>query len=166
MREAADAERLNLAGMELPLSFITTPKKKMIDFPGYAYKHVDSSISGSKALVYDSSTPQTWQIPFYWEVVEDKTVRAPEGGYFIPPSLTHQLQPLLDDHDIEYMTIDESEPNLKVEVFRAMEIDKSRTSLEGRQTVKLGGKWSPETQTVLDMLAANPPPPGPSDWDP
>lgn len=149
MAEAAKADKESLAGQDVNLSYTHTKKETMIDFPGYAYKLEDSAISGAKALVYDPATPENWRVPFYAEVVPDKTVQAPTGGYIIPRALVDSLRPLLVHHHIQFHTIDQASAEMPVEVFRATGVEQSKSSFEGRQTTKLTGGWTEEHQPVL-----------------
>ena len=149
LEEAEKADQQPLASSDVVLSFKNAKRKTMIDFPGYAYHHEESTISGGKSLVYDPTTPQVWRMPFFPDVVPDTTVRAPEKGYLIPKSLVAQVIPLLKHHGIKFETLEENRQGLAVEAFRATEVEQSPNSFEGRQTSQLKGSWSEEKQDVL-----------------
>lgn len=147
LKAAAEADRENLAGAEVPLSFKTTDKKVMIDFPGYAYKWVPSEVSGARALVYDPSTPQDWRMPFYPEVVADQVVRAPSGGYVVPAAYAAWMSARLRLHGIRFERLSQSLDS-PLEVFRAGQVTYDPKPLEGRHRATLAGHWTEEKQSL------------------
>jgi hypothetical protein len=149
MKEAKKADAESLAGNQVALSFKNTARETTIEFPGYSYRLVDSPISGSKALIYDPESPEIWSVPFQAEIVADRTVQAPGGGYIVPRSLVEEIRPLLELHNIKFETIERPGSEMTVEVFRATGVEHSNTSFEGRQTTELEGSWTTENQTVL-----------------
>jgi hypothetical protein len=148
-REAAEhADRRSLAGQKLTLTYRTTEKKRMIDFPGYAYRHTLSTISGARALRYDPKTPKIWRIPFFYEVVPGLTGRAPQGGYVVGPAQASWLKPRLEAHGIGFQVLQNGLPEQPLEVFRADKVEFARRPFEGRMTASLAGEWRTEAQAL------------------
>ena len=146
--EQADRNSQALGGKELVLAFKTTDKHKMIDFPGYAYRHFLSPLSGQQALAYDPKTPQNWKIPFYYEVVPSLTGRAPAGGYLVGPAQAGWMGPRLAAHGIRYEVLEKGLPEQRLEVFRADRVEFGKRPFEGHMTASLAGQWSSELQQL------------------
>lgn len=149
-KAAAEADRRSaqLGGKPVTLRFKTSDKKSTLNFPGYAYRRFASEVSGAQALVYDPSTPQTWEIPFYEEVVPELVVTAPGGGYLVPPAHARWLEKRLALHDIETRWLKNEIAEATFEVFRAKEVRFSSRPLEGRQTASMAGQWSQEEHAL------------------
>lgn len=148
LQAAQTADRKALAGAPVTLAYRTTDKHHMIDFPGYAYKHEQSAVSGAKWLRYDPQTPQNWRVPFYDEVVPSLQVNAPRGGYWIPPAHAESMAGQLAKHGIRFQHWKQGVGAHAVEAFRADKAEFAPRSIEGRQTVKLSGEWKRESHPL------------------
>jgi len=146
--KAADEAATKLGGTDVALLYTHTEKARVIDFPGYAYRRVPSAISGRMKIHYDPTKPEIWRIPFYDELRPSLTVRAPKGGYLIPPAHAGWVGAKLANHGIEAVTVQKGSPGLDVEVFRAREVAFGQKSYEGRMTASVKGSWAPEKRDV------------------
>jgi hypothetical protein len=131
-----------------PSSADTIPDARMIDFPGYAYTRTLSSISGTLYTSYDSSTPQTWRVPYRDRVEPSIVVRAPNGGYVVPTAYAQQLGDKLSLHGIAYETLPTRIDRLAAECFFAHGVEFAQAPFEGRLRATLQGTWLPATQTL------------------
>jgi len=150
LQTAATADRaaLSLGGQTVALSHKNTDHHREIYFPGYAYKKQLSQISGdSTALSYDSKTPQIWKIPFYDEVVPDRTVEAPRGGYLVNAGQAPLVAEKLKLHNLRFQVLENGLNERPVEVFRADSVDFGKRSFEGRLAASVKGQWKREKQT-------------------
>jgi len=143
-RASQQAQRSDLAKLaSIPLSFKTTDQSSMIDFPGYHYEQFTSKISGSKVLRYDPTRPQNWRVPFYEELVPDKSVAPPAQGYVVSAAEMSWLKDKFDTHAIKYAPWRHAGKE-KLQVFRATEKKFAGSSLEGRQSLEQKGEWREE----------------------
>ncbi|WP_332860640.1 M14 family metallopeptidase [Janthinobacterium svalbardensis] len=144
----ADLRATQLAGSQLPLSYRTTEKSRMIAFRGYAYTRTPSEVSGALMTRYDEKKPQIWNVPLRDEIVPDLQVTAPKAGYLVPCAQEKMVGAKLRQHGIAYkeMTFHGSREN--VEVFRATQVKFGAQSFEGRQTVAVQGEWQKEVRLV------------------
>lgn len=145
---AADDRARSLGGRNVPLTFKTTGRRRMIEFKGYAYRREQSAVSGTLALRYDPETPEIWHLPLYDEVVPDIEVAAPRGGYIVPAAHASWMSERLALHGIEYRALDAILRAQSVEVFRAASAAFSETPLEGRTPVTLSGSWAQEERNI------------------
>jgi murein tripeptide amidase MpaA len=148
LQAATAADQKALAGSRVTLAYRTTDKHQMIDFPGYAYKHEQSQVSGARWLRYDPKTPQNWRVPFYDEVVPSVQVNAPKAGYWIPPAHAETMSAQLAKHGIRFRHLDKAAPAQTAEAFRAETVEFSPRPTEGRQTAKLSGGWKRESHPL------------------
>jgi hypothetical protein len=133
---AAVDERADLAGSEL------------IEFRGYAYTRSPSPVSGNLVTVYDPKTPQIWRVPYRKQVRPSLIVKAPLGGYLVPPAYAALVGSKFDLHGISYLTMSSGRLSAAVETFRATRAQFSTTPFEGRMRVKLDGDWRSETRGI------------------
>lgn len=151
LQTAATAERgaLNLGGQTIALSHKSTDHHRDIYFPGYAYKRQPSQISGDPAaLSYDNKTPEIWKIPFYDEVVPDRIIEAPRGGYLVPAGQAPMVADKLKLHNIQFRVLEGALSARPLEVFRAESAEFARRSFEGRQQLTVKGQWRSENQAL------------------
>jgi len=145
---AADARSAALAGQDFPLSYRTTDKTTMIDFAGYEYTRTPSDVSGGLWTKYDETKPQKWTVPLREEIVPDRLVTAPGGGYIVPAAQASLVAPKLKQHGVAFKVLGTAPGKVDVETFRADGTKLSPGSVEGHQTIALEGKWQPESREV------------------
>lgn len=119
-----------------------------IEFRGYAYTRDPSPISGEPVTVYDPQTPQIWRVPFRRNVAPSLVVRAPRGGYLVPPAYAQAIERKLALHGLSSRRLDRDAGTLEVEAFRATQARFSATPFEGRMRLSLQGAWRPEPQPL------------------
>lgn len=144
----ADQDSSRLGGQAVALSYKTGEAHHWIDFPGVAYRHEPSRVSGGQALRYFPDQPQTWHIPFYDQVLPDRVVSAPRGGYWIPPAQAGWMTPKLRNHGLVFRRLGWDLPARPVEVFRAERVSLSRRTSEGHTLASLEGKWQSESHPL------------------
>src|SRR5580658_2381213 len=121
---------------------------EMIEFRGYAYTRERSAISGDLVTVYDPTTPQIWTVPYRNRVEPSLVVRAPLGGYVVPPGYAQEIGGKLSVHGISFEPVSEVIDGVRAEVFRATRATFSTTPFEGRMRASLEGNWARETQNI------------------
>ncbi len=144
----ADARAEKLAGSELPMTYKATDKARMVDFRGYAYSRTPSDVSGQLMTRYDETRPQIWRVPVRDEVVPDVMVRAPLGGYVVPPEHAAMVGAKLRQHGISFRTLAASQDSFAVETYRARKVTPGTGSVEARQRLALEGEWTAEPRTL------------------
>ncbi len=145
---AADARSAALAGQSFPLSYRTTDKTTMIDFAGYEYTRTPSDVSGGVWTKYDETRPQMWKVPLREEIVPDRQVTAPGGGYIVPAAQASLVAPKLKQHGVAFKVLAAAPGKVDVETFRADGTKLSPASVEGHQGIALEGKWQAESRDV------------------
>jgi hypothetical protein len=145
----ADARAAGLAGAEVPLSYKATDKVKMIDFRGYAYSRTESEVSGQLMTRYDETRPQIWRVPLRDEMVPALQVRAPLGGYVVPPEHAAMVSAKLKLHGIVYRTLAANQEQVAVATFRASKVTPGAASVESHQRLAVEGAWKAEPRTLL-----------------
>jgi hypothetical protein len=120
----------------------------MLDFPGYAYTRDLSPISGEPVTVYDPKTPQVWHVPYRDQVSPSLVVKAPLGGYVLPPAWTSDIGARLAFHGIQCEPMQASRTGVHVEAYRASAVHCAAAPFEGRMRATLTGSWQRETQDV------------------
>jgi hypothetical protein len=148
VQHAADARAAQLGGTTVALDWKATDAVRVEDFRGYAYTRTHSDVSGALMTTYDEKTPQVWKMPLHWEVVPDKTVTAPRGGYVVPAAHAQRVAALLARHGIAYRRLDAAWPHAPVETFRATRTEFAPGSVESHQRLTLTGEWKPEPRDV------------------
>jgi Zinc carboxypeptidase len=120
---------------------------KPLDFLGYAYEREKSSVTGAMWVKYDDAVKTTWKVPLFETQVPALTLRAPQGGYVIPPPHAAWMKQKLSLHGIVTQDLSAALPDVQVDVFRGVP-QFSAQSYEGRQTLKVSGEWKPERQSI------------------
>ena len=147
----ADARALALGGTAVPLFSRTTDKVRMIDFRGYAYTRTPSAISGGLMTHYDEHTPQIWHVPLRDEIVDDRIVQAPAGGYLVPAAQAAWVAAKLKEHGVDFKVLDAkaaAQAGRDVETFRAESTKFSDKSFESHQMLGVTGSWKAEQRGV------------------
>ena len=164
----SDADAAMLGGTELTLDYASgwrEPTKagggagalsddgaRMIEFRGYAYSRTMSPISGGLVTIYDPKTPQVWHVPLRDKVKPSLVVTAPRGGYVVSQSFAREVAAKLDAHGISYRVLDKTHAAahapLRLESFRATQVQFSSTPFEGRMRATLGGSWKEEQRAI------------------
>jgi hypothetical protein len=121
---------------------------ELIEFRGYAYTREPSSISGDLVTVYDPTTPQLWTVPYRNRVEPALVVKAPLGGYVVPPGYAKEIGGKLSLHGISFEPVSEVIDGVRAEVFRASQATFSTTPFEGRMRASLEGDWARETHNI------------------
>ncbi len=103
----------------LSLKFKGTSKAKTVEFLGVEYDVVKSDISGGDWYRY-SSTPTSFKIPYYDEVVPAVTAELPEA-YVIPPEWQDIIE-VLELHGVKVARL-EKPVELKVRSYRFEDIE-------------------------------------------
>jgi hypothetical protein len=148
VQHSADARAAQLGGTTVALDWKATDAVRIEDFRGYAYTRTHSDVSGGLMTTYDEKSPQVWKMPLHWEVVPDKTVAAPRGGYVVPAAHAARVAALLARHGIAYRRLDAAWAKAPVETFRATKTEFAPGSTEGHQRLALTGEWAPEPRDV------------------
>ncbi len=146
--QQADQRAAALAGNAVPISYKTSERTTMIDFPGYVYTRAPSDVSGALMTAYDESRPQTWHVPLRDEVLPDQFEQAPRGGYLVPAAHAAALAAKLSQHGISYKVLGAALGQVEVEAFRADQTSFEAHSFEGRQGLKVEGRWKAEARSV------------------
>lgn len=158
--DAADAAACSLGGSQVTLDYqagwrepaaagkaavaAVADDGEMIDFRGYAYTREHSDISGTRATVYDPSTPQIWRVPYRQRVEPALVVRAPRFGYIIPRAYAQLIGPRLAYHGILLSPLPAHLENRPLQQFRASRVSFSAQPFEGRMRARIEGAWQAE----------------------
>ncbi len=153
----ADSAAAQLGGVEMTLDYASSWREhtkagqaesqaddanaRIIEFRGYAYTRNLSPISGDLMTVYDPKTPQIWRVPFRARVEASLVVRAPRGGYVVPPEHAEIVRTKLTLHGIAFEALGQPIGKAQVEEFRITHAEFSPEPFEGRQRVALTGEW-------------------------
>jgi hypothetical protein len=148
LQHNADSRAARLGGEDVALDFQNGPHVTTIDFKGYAYTREPSAISGWLVTHYDNTKPEVWHLPFKDVVVPKTHVRAPTGGYVIPPAEAAWLGEKLTLHGIRFERIGKPRADAQLETFRATRVSYSKAPFEGHTTMTFEGKWQPETRNI------------------
>jgi hypothetical protein len=139
----ADAQDSVPGSAEVVLDWDRGKPSRTIDFRGYAYVREKSDVSGQHWVRYDESKPQVWKVPYFYEVVPGRTVRAPRAGYIVPAPHATWVSEKLRAHGLRFETLRAADAR-EVELFRAAAVTLAPTSFEGRQGASLSGEWTRE----------------------
>ncbi len=142
--DAADAKR---AGAEVVLLWDNTRQSRELEFLGYEFVIEDSAVSGKKWIRYDETKPQVWKVPFFDELVPALTVRAPRGGYLVPPPHAAWVAEKLALHGLKSAPLKAEKKGAAVETFRVEPTFRPQP-YEGRMTVTAKGAWRAEARDV------------------
>lgn len=146
--KAADASDEQAAGRDVPLLWDNDDHKVTIDFPGYAYVREDSTVSGAKWVRYDEKKPEVWKVPLYDQLVPTVTMKAPKGGYVVPPPYAAPVGEKLKLHGFKFSVLDKVTARATVESFRVVEAKFKAQPYEGRQTVQVKGEWKADQRDL------------------
>ncbi len=141
---AADERAARLGGQEVPLDYQAGPHTRTIEFRGYAYTRTPSAISGTLMTRYDTAKPQIWRVPLRDTLIPKVTVRAPLGGYIVPPAHAALIGERLGVHGVRFERIDKPVESAAVESFRADTAVFATAPFEGRMLATLTGEWREE----------------------
>lgn len=117
--------------IKFPLTVGVTDKPTEIAFKGLDYKVEDSSISGSKMIVY-SATPKNYIIKKYDEGKVERSV-TPPLEYIVPPQYKDVIE-VLRLHGVKFETL-KSARIVEVESYKLTEPKWSTNSFENRITL-------------------------------
>jgi hypothetical protein len=121
---------------------------ELIDFRGYAYTREVSPVSGDVVTVYDPKQPQIWRVPFRKAVSPALVVKAPLGGYVVPAAWAAEIGARLALHDIRCEVVRTASEAVRVEAFRASQVQFASAPFEGRLRASLSGSWQRESQNI------------------
>jgi hypothetical protein len=145
----ADRRAMQLGGQDVPLTYQNGPHVALLDFRGYAYTREPSAISGDLVTHYDPTKPQVWHVPFKDSVIPKLTVRAPLGGYLIPPAHAAWLAERLALHGVHFERLDAARREARVEAFRAASVKFATAPFENHMTAEIAGQWQAEKRDLL-----------------
>lgn len=148
LARAADLRAAASGGQPVPLDYVTTDAKRIVEFRGYEYTRTPSEISGALMTRYDESKPQVWKVPLRDEVKPGLTVIAPAGGYLVPAAHAVWISEKLKLHGIEFRVLQAPMEQAAVEAFRSSKRTFGAQSFEGHQGLALEGEWSAEKRDV------------------
>jgi hypothetical protein len=107
-----------------------------------------SEVSGQPWIRYDETKPQTWRVPLRDAVEPELTITAPARGYIVPAAHAEWVARELDLHGIRHETLQEPQPRLAVQTFRAADVQVGTKIEEGAVRVSVTGAWADETRDV------------------
>jgi hypothetical protein len=139
----ADAHARSGLGTTLALDFKRDTVADTVDFLGFEYDSLQSSISGSTWIRYDTTRPVTMRLPRYSRVNPTVVVDVP-WAYVIPPQWTDVLGRLAL-HGVEMRRLDR-EQTLSVSRYRFSHVSWSADAFEGHHAV------SCSTSTEIDTV--------------
>lgn len=122
---ASDSFRNQDMAIEFTTSFTDSI---LVDFKGIDYDMETSDLSGGDWFRY-GTTPTTFNLPMFDNVIPSETVRLP-AAYIIPPQWTSIIKKL-ELHGIEYFTIDHP-VETDVNLYQFSDYAWSQTPYEGR----------------------------------
>jgi hypothetical protein len=148
LEASSDAENRasQISGTEVEMTYEPTSEKKQIPFEGYAYGFETSPITGKKIIRYDTAKPETWKVPFFFQLKPKLVIQAPLAGYWVPPEWAKLVKTKLDVHGIRSTSLPAGQR--EVQAFRAVFSDFGKLSFEGRQNLSVRGQWWTETVTL------------------
>lgn len=144
----ADEAGAKLAGKDVVLLYEATKQPRTIDFQGYEYVREPSDVSGKPWIRYDETKPTTWKVLFFDELAPSLTVKAPKGGYLVPPPHAGWVADKLKRHGVRFTVLDAPRARAKVQTFTAVAPRFRGVPYEGRQTVSLKGEWKDDVQDL------------------
>lgn len=148
LAEAADRDSHDLAGQEVPVAWTTSETSREIEFRGYAYTRTPSEISGALMTRYDESTPQTWTIPLFDQVVVSQKAALPGHAYVVPAAHAGWMAEKLALHGVHYQRVAEAQTDVAGQAFVASSTSFGAASYEGRQRLTLTGAWQPVNRVI------------------
>ena len=145
---AADARAARLGGQPVALAYRSADATRTIEFPGYAYTHAPSAISGQPWIRYDESNPQVWRVPLRYAAEPTLTVDAPARGYIVPAAHAEWLSREFALHGIRFEVVKQAQPGLAVQSFHAERLKPESATFEGRVRFGVEGSWRDDTRDV------------------
>ncbi|MET0497245.1 MAG: M14 family metallopeptidase [Steroidobacteraceae bacterium] len=124
------------------------PHVTMIDFRGYAYTRILSSITGDLVTVYDPRTPENWYVPFRKNTAPSLVAKAPGAGYVVPAGFAEELSRKFLLHGIDFEVLTAPLQQAQVAVFRATRAEFSSAPFEGRMLLTVDGSWLIENRGI------------------
>jgi len=146
--QVAEQRATKLGGTSIPLAYRNTDRSRTIDFRGYSYTRTRSTISGALMTKYDSSKPQIWRVPLFYEVEPATVAIAPLGGYVVAPAYADFVAEKLKLHGIRFILTASELKQRELETFRANRATISSTTNEGHATLSVDGEWRGENRDV------------------
>lgn len=143
----ADAADVKRAGTDVVLVWNAAKQDKVLDFRGYAYTVTPSEVSGRPWIQYDDAKPQVWKVPYADTLEPALTVKAPKGGYLVPPPHADWVAEKLKVHGLRFTVLDGERRAQKVESMHVQPSFRS-APYEGRMTVQAKGDWAADTQDL------------------
>ncbi len=140
---AAQSTMANLGGTDVPLVFAPTGAPKVIEFRGVAYKDLPSVITGKRWVQFDPNRPKIWKTPMLRDVAPSLTVKAPRGGYIVPPPWVPLVSPVLAAHGITTKLVVNG-GSVGREVFQSESVKVAPRTSEGRTRAEITGTWRAE----------------------
>jgi hypothetical protein len=144
----ADTAGAAQAGQDVVLLYAPTAEVRTLDFLGYEYVREPSDVSGKAWIRYDEAKPTTWKVPLREALAPSLTVRAPRGGYLVPPPHAGWVARKLALHGLSFSVLDAPRDAAAVQTFTAATARFRGQSYEGRQTVTLTGAWKDDVQAL------------------
>lgn len=129
------------------IAYTKTGTFKTLEFPGYEYRVFESKVSGAQVIQFYPQKKQVWKLPFYEELKTIQSVKVPLNGYYVPAAEMVWLLPKLLVHNIKYEVL-ANDVSQTVEVFTASETVFATAPYEGRQTLKVKGKWEKQKRVI------------------
>lgn len=145
--DAADRQAVAEA-QKAVLSWRNTQAKTELDYPGYAYTHVESPALGRKVVRYDDTTPQVWRLPLFEQVEPEREAVLPRGGWVVPAAHARWVGEKLALHGFTFRTLPAAVPAAPAERFLATAQRFAAASFEGRQGLTLEGRWMPAREDL------------------
>ena len=139
----ADSADLRLGGTTLALDYDHGPRATRLSYPGYAYTHEPSAVSGALRVRYDAKKPVVWDVPFYGDVVPQRQITVPPGGYVVPPAFAELVLGKLRRHGLsaERLLRPLQVKSVDAEQFRFTAHSIRAEPYEGRHPVEAKGEW-------------------------
>ncbi len=155
---AAEADRadLQLGDTSLALEYEHGPRSIPLRFLGYAYTQEPSAISGALRIRYDARQKEIWNIPFYPDVLPQRVVQVPAGGYIVPPAYADLVLHKLQAHGLLATRVRAALPleRADLQTFRISAHTIRGEPFEGRHPVTVEGGWQPLLATAPASIAA------------
>ena len=141
--EAARSAMAGIGGTDVELAYAAAGVPTVIDFKGVAYKELPSVITGKRWVQFDPTRPRLWRTPIKREVAPSVIVKAPQGGYVVPPAWVPIVSPVLAAHGISTKLVVKGGA-VGREVFVPSSIKVASSTTEGRTRTTVAGAWRAE----------------------
>jgi hypothetical protein len=141
---AAESAMAALGGNDVDLAYAPEGQPRVIEFRGVAYRDLPSTITGKRWIRFDPSQPKVWRTPMLEDVKPALTVKAPRGGYVVPPPWVPIVAPVLSAHGIRSRLLPTGATGPR-EVFKATSIKIAQSTMEGHTRADVRGSWQVES---------------------